>query len=109
MQEIKSIKLKFEKYIHQTSSAYLIKFMHQNIWLPKRLCRGFAVHGNDMHGVVSIPVFLYEKITGNTVDGEFCSSYAETDYIITKHKPHKIQPIKSEANAELTRYPNRSL
>lgn len=103
MQQIKSIKIKFDKYVHETPRAYLVKFMQQEIWLPKKLCRGFAVHGNDMHGVVSIPTFLYEKITGETVDEEFNSHYAESDWIVTKHKPEKIEPIKSEANAELTR------
>jgi len=102
-QQIKSIKIKFDKYVHETDRAYLVKFMRQEIWLPKKLCRGFAVHGNDMHGVVSIPTFLYERITGETVDGYFDSRYAEADWVITKHKPTKIEPIKPEANADLTR------
>lgn len=103
MQVIKSIKIKFDKYVHETPRAYLVKFMHQEIWLPKKLCRGFAVYGNDMHGVVSIPTFLYEKITGETVGEEFNSPHAESDWIITKHKPAKIDAINKQADAELTR------
>lgn len=103
MQQIKSIKIKFDKYVHETARAYLVKYMNQEIWLPKKLCRGFAVYGNDMHGVVSIPTFLYEKITGTNVDEEFSDNYAESDWIVTKHKPDKIEPIKEQVNAELTR------
>jgi len=103
-QQIKSIKIKFDKYVHETDRAYLVRFMRQEIWLPKKLCRGFAVYGNDMHGVVSIPTFLYEKITGTTVDEEFSENHDESDWIVTKHKPAKIEAItNSQPNENLIR------
>ena len=67
---IKSVKIKFDKYVAETSKAYLVKYQGSELWLPKSLCRNFAVHGNDMHGVAEIPSFLFEKITGVDPNGE---------------------------------------
>ena len=91
---IKSVKIKFDKYVAETSKAYLVKYQREELWLPKSLCRNFAVHGNDMHGVAEIPSFLFEKITGvNPNDeGVDLSDYrAEIAWQVIVKTPAKIE------------------
>lgn len=100
---IKSVQIKFTKYIAETNKAYLVKYQGQEVWIPRSLCRGFAVHGNDMHGVVEIPSFFFEKITGINPNDEYCQldSYgAKPSWIVEKHKPEKVSFTEKETKPD---------
>ncbi|MBN2747361.1 MAG: hypothetical protein JXR34_11605 [Bacteroidales bacterium] len=101
---IKSVKIKFTKYVAETPKAYLVKYNYSEVWLPKSLCRNFAVHGNDMHGVAEITSFLFEKITGvnpNETDKDLCDYNAVPSWTIEKHVPERIEPKEIQADANL--------
>lgn len=99
MGAIKSIRVKFDKYKATTDKAWLIEVRNQEIWLPKKLCRNFITN-NKLGGNVSIPTFLYEKIFGETITDD---SIVDADYVVTKHKPERKEPLKVVADASLTR------
>lgn len=95
--EIKSVMLRFDKYLHATDKAYLIRVGNSEHWLPKKLCRNFITN-KKLGGNVSIPTFLYEKITGIALENIATS---DADYIIEKHIPVKKEPIKTFPDASL--------
>lgn len=96
---IKSIMLRFDKYLYETQKAYLIRIGHTEHWIPKKLCRDFVTN-QKLGGNVSIPAFLYERITGQSIED---ANPLDADYIITKHIPAPLSPIDSKPNAELTK------
>jgi hypothetical protein len=91
---IKSYRLKFDKLLHETLNAYLLKVNNEEFWVPKKLCRKFILN-KKLGGNVSIPSFFYEKI--------FSINEENADCIIIKHKPERIEPIKQTPDASLTR------
>jgi hypothetical protein len=94
---IKSIMLRFDKFLHATEKAYLIRIGPAEHWLPKKLCRNFITN-KKLGGNVSIPPFLYERITGESIDD---APLADADYIVEKHKPARIEPIISSPDQSL--------
>ncbi len=58
---VTSIKLTFNKLIHDTGKAILINLNGSEIWLPKKLCRKLITN-KKLGGSVCIPVFFAEKI-----------------------------------------------
>ena len=58
---ITSVKIKFDKFKHDTGKAILISINHQEHWIPKKLCRNLIIN-KKLGGNVSIPTFIAEKI-----------------------------------------------
>lgn len=103
---IKSIKIKFDKYVAETPKAYLVKYLSEEVWFPKSLCKNFAVHGNDMHGVIEIPIFLFKKITGknpNTEDVDLHDYKASIAWQVIVKTPEKISFTESKPMDEWKR------
>lgn len=94
---IKSIMLRFDKFLHETPKAYLIRVGPTEHWLPKKLCRNFITN-KKLGGNVSIPAFLYERITGESIED---APIADADYIVEKHIPERIEPVKITPDASL--------
>jgi hypothetical protein len=94
---IKSIMLRFDKFLHATEKAYLIRVGHAEHWIPKKLCRNFITN-KKLGGNVSIPPFLYERITGESIED---APTGDVDYIVEKHKPARIEPVKTNPDASL--------
>ncbi len=94
---IKSIMLRFDKYLHETQKAYLIRVGPTEHWLPKKLCRNFITN-SKLGGNVSIPAFLYERITGESIED---APISDADYIVEKHKPERLEPVISSPEKSL--------
>lgn len=84
--KIKSAMLRFDKYLHATEKAYLLRIGYSEHWLPKKLCRNFILN-KKLGGNVTVPAFLYERITGSPPE----ISDAET--IIHHHTPAPLNPV----------------
>ena len=100
---VKTVMLRFDKFLHATEKAYLIRVGHSEHWIAKKLCRNLVIN-KKLGGNVVIPAFKYQEITG--VDLQELSEseligIAET--IIVKHVPERIEPIESKADESLTR------
>jgi hypothetical protein len=93
---ITSVLLRFDKYLHETERAYLIRVGNTEHWLPKKLCRKFITN-KKLGGNVTIPSFLYERITGEQPIEE------DAETIIEKHVPKQIEPTDTLPDAELIR------
>ena len=94
---VKSVRIQFDKFLHDTGRAYLIKIGNEEHWLPKKLCRNLVVN-KKLGGNLSIPTFLFnDKFGGNIED----ASFASEDLIIEKHVPQRKEPVKIEADASL--------
>lgn len=107
---IKSIKLRFDKWLHSTEKAHLLRYNGKDMWLPKKLCWDFQVAGNDLHAWATIPAFLFEKITGKNPDEAFNELGASgiKEYYgaiihttVEKHVPEKINPVENNTISEL--------
>lgn len=96
---IKSVMLRFDKFLHETQKAYLVRIGYEEIWLPKKLCRKFITN-QKLGGNVTIPTFLYTKITG--IEPKNIPTN-DADYIVEKHIPEKLKPININADASLIR------
>jgi hypothetical protein len=100
---IKSMMLRFDKFLHETEKAYLIRVGSTEHWLPKKLCRSLITN-KKLGGNVQIPSFLYERITGEVVDEMNESEINDlATFIIEKHIPERKEPIKSEIDKTLLR------
>lgn len=93
---ITNVLLRFDKYLHETSKAYLIRVGTKEHWLPKKLCRKFITN-KKLGGNVTIPTFLYERITGQL------PTEADAETIIEKHVPVRIEPTNTQPDAGLIR------
>lgn len=107
---IKSLNLRFDKFIHATEKAYLLKYQNQEVWIPKKLAWNFQVAGNDLHAWATIPAWLFEKITGQNPDellndiGTFGmkENYgAIPQTIVEKHVPDRKEPVENNFISEL--------
>lgn len=67
MQTIKSIKLYFDKFKHDTGRAILVSINGIEYWIPSKLCRNLKIH-NKLNGSVCIPSFLAEKLNIKITD-----------------------------------------
>lgn len=94
---IKSIMLRFDKFLHETEKAYLIKVGYTEHWMPKKLSWNLTVN-KKLGGHLTVPVWLYEKVTGIKIE-----DVPETDatLIVEKHIPDRKEPIKTEVDASL--------
>ena len=110
MQQIKSVKLRFNKWKHSTQKAHLLVYKGKEVWLPKKLCRDFLIAGNDQHAWATIPSFVFEKITGHNID-EIANEIGTLDLkesfgaiihtVITHHKPTPVAPVENNFIQEL--------
>ncbi len=91
--------LRFDKWLHSTEKAHLIRIHNSEHWLPKKLCRNFVLN-QKLGGNVSVPAFLYERITGGSA--ESVPEY-DVDIKIETHVPQRIDPVEIEANKNLLR------
>ena len=94
---IKSVMLRFDKFLHDTGKAYLLRVGYTEHWLPKKLCRNLIIN-KKLGGNVSIPTFLYERITGIAADD---IPHADADFIIEKHIPERKEPIITQPDKTL--------
>lgn len=79
---IKSVRIKFEKMLHDTGKAILIRVNGSEHWIPKKLCRNLIIN-KKLGGNVCVPTFIIEKIGLNIED-------CEVDFEIIHHKPKKV-------------------
>jgi len=61
---IKSVNIKFEKFLHDTGKAILVRINGIEYWIPKKLCRKLIVN-KKLGGNVCVPSFIAEKIGFN--------------------------------------------
>jgi hypothetical protein len=94
---IKSVMLRFDKFLHATDKAYLLRVGDSEHWLPKRLCRNLITN-KKLGGNVSVPTFIYERVTGIKAKD---IPMSDADYIIEKHVPAKIEAKETQPNVEL--------
>jgi hypothetical protein len=94
--QIKSVKVQFDKLLGETPAAYLLRFGMEEIWIPRKLAWKMVVN-NKLGGNLVIPTWLYKEKFGEDPD----TSMADT--IIEKHTPARIEPIKTDPDASLTR------
>ncbi len=96
---ISQILLRFDKFKHETNKAYLIEICGTEHWIPKRFCRRFTTN-KKLGGNVTIPTWLYVKITGIEADN---LPFEDATVIIEKHKPEIINPKENNIIDGLTR------
>lgn len=108
--QIKSVKLRFDKWHHSTEKAHRLTYRGKEVWLPKKLAWDFQVAGNDLHAWATIPSWLFEKITGHHPDElmEDCGTIGMKERfgaiphtIIEKHVPEKKAPVENNHIPEL--------
>lgn len=58
---IKSVRIQFDKLLHDTGKAILIRIYGQEHWIPKKLCRNLVTN-NKLGGNVCIPTFIAERM-----------------------------------------------
>lgn len=58
---VKSVNIKFDKFLHDTDKAILIRINGDELWIPKKLCRKLTTN-KKLGGHVCIPSFFAEKI-----------------------------------------------
>lgn len=81
---IKSAVINFDKFIHETHGAILVRLPDGNEhWIPKKLCRNFKCN-NKLRGSVSVPAFLVEKMGLNIED-------LQAEVEIIHMKPIKVE------------------
>jgi hypothetical protein len=92
---LNSVRIKFEKFHHDTGRAILVSINGVEYWLPKKLCRNIIVN-KKLAGSVCIPVFLAEKI-GFKVD------MCEKDIEVIHHIPEVKQDLNIDHDKDLFR------
>lgn len=84
------VRLKFEKFLHSTGKAILVRAEGNEHWIPLKLCRDLVIN-KKLGGNVSVPTFIIERM-GMSVDS------FEADVSIERHVPpvinKKVKPIK---------------
>lgn len=93
---ITKVFVRFDKLKGETSKAYLLQFMNEEHWLPKKLCWNFTTN-KKLGGNCTIPAWLYEKIFGHLPEE------SEATEIITTHVPEQITVKPTEPDAKLIR------
>lgn len=80
---VKSARLKFDKLLHDTGKAILIRVNSSDHWIPKSLCRKLTIN-NKLGGHVCLPSFIIERLGINIED-------LDPEIIVTHHVPKKIK------------------
>lgn len=92
---IRSVNIKFEKLLHDTGKAILIRIVGQECWIPKKLCRKLIVN-NKLGGNVCVPTFIAERIGLNIND-------CNPDVEIIHHIPETQDKSNVKHDADLFR------
>jgi hypothetical protein len=58
---IKSVRICFDKILHDTGKAILIRINEAEHWIPKKLCRKLII-SKKLSGNVCVPFFIAERI-----------------------------------------------
>lgn len=90
---VKSVRIKFDKILHDTGKAILIRIDGVENWIPKKLCRNLIIN-KKLGGNVCIPYFFAEKLDLKNF---------ETDIEIIHHIPKIKQKLKTNHDKELFR------
>lgn len=83
------VKVRFDKYSHQTALAYCVWHYGKQIYLPKKLCWDFGVYGNDLHVWCKIPAWLYKEKLGEEPSEAEYIYHIPKDISAKKIEPHK--------------------
>lgn len=75
----KSLNVSFDKLLHDTGKAILVKVNGKKHWFPKKLCRNLHL-SHKLSGSVSLPIFLVER---NGIPIDRCT----IDKEVTHHVP----------------------
>ena len=92
---ILSVRIKFDKFLHDTGRAYLVRIGSEEYWLPSKLCRNLIVN-KKLGGNLCIPTFLAES-----KGIEFNES--DADVTVKHHVPEKIIAKPTDPDDSLTR------
>lgn len=107
---IKTVKVRFNRYICETAKAYHLSYRGNKIWIPKKICWDLIVAGNDLHAWATIPAWKFKEITGNDIDNLY-QDYGtkglrerfdcQVGTTIEHHIPEKIEPIEDNTISDL--------
>lgn len=90
---VKSVRIKFDKFLHDTGKAILVRLNGAEHWIPKKLCRNLIVN-NKLGGNVCVPTFIAGRIG---LDIDDCSP----DIEVIHHIPGKADKNKIEHDDSL--------
>jgi len=90
---IKSVRIKFDKFLHDTGKAILVRIDGIEHWIPIKLCRKLIIN-NKLGGNVCIPSFFYERM-GYEVTEDLA------DITVIHHVPKKEDKTKIEHDDRL--------
>lgn len=82
LKTIKRVRIKFDKFLHDTGKAILIRIGNTEYWLAHYMCNNLVVN-NKLGGHVSLSVDVCKE------KGIYYSEDM-ADYIITRHIPKKV-------------------
>lgn len=108
--EIKTVKVRFNRYICETDKAYHLEYRRKKMWIPKKICWDLMVAGNDLHAWATVPAWKFKEITGNDIEQlykEVGTKGLRDRYdcqigsSIEKHIPEKIEPISDNTIKDL--------
>ena len=92
---IKSVRIKFEKLLHDTGKAILIRIDGVEHWIPKKLCRNLTIN-KKLGGNVCVPTFVIERIGLNIED-------YSPDVEVIHHIPETKNKLNIKHDADLFR------
>lgn len=90
---INSVNIKFEKLIHDTGKAILVRINGVEHWLPKKLCRKLTVN-NKLAGNVCVPTFISERIG-------ICINDCSPDVEVIHHIPESKEKSNIRYDSDL--------
>lgn len=100
---IKTVRLSFDKFLHDTGRATLIRVGGDEIWIPNKLIKSFTTN-KKLGGHLTIPSFFLEKIeekAGRQFD-------ANVDTEIIHHIPEDKTNDEIKHERSLFRQPTQS-
>lgn len=108
--KIKTVKVRFNKYICETDKAYHLEYRRQRIWISKKICWDLIVAGNDLHAWATIPAWKFNEIIDDDID-EIYRKYGETglketyfcqvEGSVKHHTPEIIEPLSDNTINDL--------
>ena len=108
--KISKVKVRFSKYITETDKAYCLEYSGQKLWIPKKICWGLIVVGNDCHAWAKLPAWKFEEMTGYNLE-ELYQDYGteglrnlfccQLETVVEYHTPDKIKPITDNTIIDL--------
>lgn len=98
---IKSAMVRFDKLLAETPKAYLVRIEMIEYWVPKSLCKRFVTN-NKLGGNIILPTFFINKMLDIDINIDL-PKFITPEWIIEKHIPEKINPLKSNDIKDLKR------